>query len=67
MVSVTPSFELTPAEIESLKFIAREENKNINEMIRSIIHENIPSLLDVMDGSARRDELVRALIQEQNR
>lgn len=68
MVILTPSIQLSSTQMEALKFIAIEEGKNVDETIGWIIVESIPSILDVMnDGDGgRRDELARALIDEQD-
>ena len=64
MSMVTMSIRLTLVEKEALDYMAGEEGKSIEEMVGWILHQNIPSILDVMETNPRRDELVRRLIEE---
>ena len=64
MVYVTITFELTATQMEALKFESMQTNLTVEQLMAWMVRQNIPPLLDVIEGDGRRQELIEALQEE---
>jgi hypothetical protein len=67
VIKVSISFELTETQMEALKYESNHMEMTPEELMAWMVRQNIPPLLDVIDGNGSKEALSKALAEEDSR